>query len=212
MNERGTQAARRLKERALRREGPDADLTTTLALWHDGVLLGVMGLGDYGGGALHRRILLALSMSDADVVQLVCDAFWQAEPDHRKGEGTLAERAGRGDPTVRETLLVMTWREVDDPNRPVVAVLPYERDGRSIVWGETPGHDDDRDEGALVEAVRGGFVSRSHRPTPALPIEAIAASLGVALVMDVLTPPARNEPCPCGSGNKAKHCCWAVTA
>jgi len=55
-----------------------------------------------------------------------------------------------------------------------------------------------------------GFAVQAARPTRPTPLPEICRALHVDYLVPMITPPPRNRPCPCGSGSKAKHCCWAM--
>jgi uncharacterized protein YecA (UPF0149 family) len=78
-----------------------------------------------------------------------------------------------------------------------------------VVWHGGDGEPLETAGGAMVSSLRQGFVLQAKRPGPALNPATIASTLGIALATPALTPPPRNRPCPCGSGTKAKHCCWS---
>lgn len=203
--------AKLLKEDLVRMEGIGADLCPMLILHHEGQHLGVIAIvGDQS--EVLATTATAIALSDADEATHSADSYSYHPPPGAGREavyGDLPRWFAEGDPYTSECLMTYTrWRD----GRARCTEIPYTYDGRTLVWGDTwdPGRADDM-TGAVVAAITKGFEAQATRPAPALTVAEIAVLLGCSVAMPVMARPPRNKPCPCGSGLKAKLCCWAAT-
>lgn len=202
--------AKRTKEKLVAARGVGSDVVPSLWLQRGARCL---GLFDLAAGLAHEEVLAAaaaiIAASDAPVAIMVREGFALAPEDPAKIElhvahgehGDLARRFAAGDPDIAEALILATV----GADSFVTSYHPYRYDGRSVRWGETVLSDEA--DGAVPDALRGGYEMRSRRPEPALDVATIAARSGLSVY--VPADPPRNAPCPCGSGRKVKACCWA---
>lgn len=211
--------ARDLKEWVVRTRGYRADMLSMLVLWHEGVLLGACDIASTPSPVRYPLVAEAVAMVDADLVQIVADSYtrratleeaeadpaWYQAFDH----GDLEQAARRGDPRVVEALSVVTWQAAS-PATPELRLLRYEWDGPRPRWLEPERCTGVQLGGGFAEAVELGFASRAGRPFPAQPLAVVAQATGFDVVEIVFAAPPRNGPCPCGSGEKAKYCCWGA--
>jgi hypothetical protein len=159
----------------------------------------------------------AIAMSDADEVMVCADVIMHVMPEealdeynrtYRHGDLQKEFRAGR--PEFVEALQVCGSCR----GGPVVSLgVPYTVEGRDIVWAEEQlfnySEQDVVAQALIPNAMQRGFELQATRNGPPAPIADVADALGIALIVPRLPRPARNDPCPCGSGLKSKRCCWA---
>lgn len=186
------------------RHGGDPDLAPMLELRRDGVLLHAAvldGERDRVLALLHDLVVL----SDADQAVMIADTFILNARHHPGEHGDLAARFAAGDLEVYEALSLVSC---EPTGRELAVTVPFTRRRRRIRWGEPKV--DGVESGAMIQALRVGFarqvLRRKEGPVP--PMQEVANHLGIALLAVQLSPPPRNKPCPCGSGDKAKFCCW----
>lgn len=204
-------AAMLLKERVVKRDGLGADIGTLLDLRHDGVPIGVVRATR--SDPQRREDLDALTaiiaLTDTDEVAHISDShIWRADAGAAMPgpyrPGRLAQWFADGNPNVSEGLVVVA-RTRD--GRGGQATAAYRCEGRQVIWERNPVPWDSYG-GDVPDAIGLGFQHQTERPGPALPVPAVAMSLGYTCVSPVLQRPGRNEPCPCESGRKSKQCCW----
>jgi hypothetical protein len=204
-----------LKSETVARDGLGTDVGILLDLRREGLLLGVLALERDERRQDLATAATVVSLSDADQVTYIADAFqWRApagtpypgplEP------GCLARWFAEGCPHVSEALTASS-RRADGESAGAVCVYRYE--GRRVVWDPPATAPDWVEQGGDVpDALDLGFQAQAVRPVPALSVAAIAVQLELVAATPVLRRPPRNGPCPCGSGQKAKLCCWAATS
>lgn len=198
------------KRRRVATDGVGSDVVAMLDLRHEGVMLGVLGVTGNDRADAFSKISLAIMLSDADRVLFISEGYRQRmDDDGPRGQahGELARRFAAGDESVAENIQVYGF-ERDGSGATAFATYRYR--GRQVDFDPVrstifePGDG----EGAIVEAVTIGFDLQAKRVGPAYSTIAIGRRLEWAAVIDVPSAP-RNGPCPCGSGRKAKSCCWA---
>lgn len=222
--DRAVHVAKTLKEDLVAAHGPGSDLATQLALFHEGVLLGIVML-DGDRDVMLQQVVQAVALTNADQASHVVEAYMGrgvempegmtpeeaiADPDRlmpNYRHGDMQARFAAGDRDITELIHVMsTARSLETELR----ALPYHYDEARVVWdGEWS--QPEALAGTIPRAMRLGFEAQAKRQGPALNVAAVVEMIGARLgimPMPVATPP-RNEPCPCGSGQKAKRCCWA---
>lgn len=170
-----------------------------------------------------RQVLAyALSLTDCDCILLITDSYsysssrseaGSASPEELQG-ASLQEWFAEGRPGVSEALTIARWTRQDTVSH---VMVPYRVEvGRVVIWGPQEGDlnapHDGPIAGALHDAIRHGFDLQTNRPcAPARTWRELRSWCPpyVAMVMAPMSPPraARNLPCPCGSGLKAKRCC-----
>lgn len=197
-----------VKEQTVRRQGVGADLAPMLELRRHGVLSALAVIdGD------RDRVLALLhalpAHTDVDRVVFVADAYtWTPDgepPDHGLEPDELAHRFAAGDPSVTECLQLVAIDR--DGTEPASIQIGYTYDRRRVVWADPEPMD--IAGGDMIDAIREGFADQATRSRPPVGVTWLADYLGCLLVEPRLIRPPRNEPCPCGSGTKAKHCCWS---
>lgn len=218
--------AKQAKEALVRREGIGADLTPNLVfLDFTGHQLGALAVpwdGEEVRDQSLRGMSVATGLTDAAFVMVVMEAFLlmaYGEEAEREADavqyGDLTRRFAAGDRDVVETLTV-TGRGRN--GQVLMYSLPYEYHGRTVAWLpdhpsaiDSPAGDDVEPGGEIDHALAVGFQAqeaRREQQVPALTLDGIGRCLQWdAMVMTPTPGPARNGPCPCGSGRKAKHCC-----
>lgn len=197
--------ATHLKQELVKVYGVGEPFPLMIELRRDGVELGTV----FAGGT--RRVLtlltMAIALSDADNALLVGEAFsYHAErrPD-RMPYGQLARWFAEGDPDTHECIQVLSAHR---DGRVHLAQHTFHHEGRRVVWdqlytyGQTPA-------GKLTKHMSNGFRMQRDRPFAALSVSAIADVLTCDASVPQLPEPARNAECPCGSGRKARRCCWS---
>jgi hypothetical protein len=196
--------AMQIKEQAVASQGGDGDVIPMLHLRRDGVAWAIVALLEEDPATSHRQMADVLAGSPADEAVIITDAYITAPP--RPGEHRMvAQRFADGDSDTSECLMGVIVRADGASGQSLVR---YHHHGRHVSW-DSPEHTSPA-RGPMVDALRDGFASQGSRPV-ASPDE-LAKQHGVTLVVPQLRAPARNDPCPCGSGLKAKRCCWAPTA
>lgn len=204
---RALEAAKDIKAAGVRREGPGADPAPMLDLRLEGLSLGV-AIVDGERDRMLSLLRTLVALSAADLAVFITDAYGLTSPaDAGWPElevGELGRRHAAGDPTVYECLNVVS---VARDGTAGALKVQYHYEGRSLVW-----HDDldvGIEGGDVLARLRQGFMAQSVRPMPAMNATDLAEALGVVVATPALVAPPRNEPCPCGSGVKAKKCCWS---
>lgn len=202
-------AARLIKEETVRREGIGADIPMMLHLRKEGLSLGIAPLLGPRDEVLDLVVQL-VGLGEADQVVHVCDAYGIQNADWYPDLNDLAKAFAAGDTNVYECLQVVSVRH-DGSMSSLHA--PYHYDGRKVAWDETVDifRDDDPDltvGGDYPAAMMQGFALQSIRPVRALNPQELSAITGCTFIAPVMVKPPRNKPCPCGSGRKAKICCW----
>lgn len=201
--------AKAMKDDIVRRDGIGEDLVPHLDLWNDGEPWMTAFLS--GGGVDHAKVIAgALGCSRCDLAVFITEGYTVTQaivgpdPEHlRRGE--LAERFAAGDPGVQEGLLVALFPR-GEPS--TIWMVPYRYDGRTVIWGEEQRSDDNL--GLLSDAAAYAYANRLpddqllDHATLATELMGLGCVECVGLFMEA--PPARNQPCPCGSGVKAKRC------
>lgn len=196
--------AKQLKEDAVKAEGVGAEVGPMLHLVRDGVMWAIVPLVDDDvDGRFTRRDLAATAVYRTPVDEaVVITEVWMSQPNVDDKTRTGAERRfAAGDTDTTEGLAAVVVRQNGEAAQRFAG---FRHEGRKIVWNDL--EPDTEARGPLVDALRLGFARRGELPL--LDPEGLSALLGVPLATHKLRPPARNEPCPCGSGRKAKHCCW----
>lgn len=200
--------AQQLKEQAVRRDGVGTDITPMLHLHKEGLSLGVAILEGEREETL-SMIIAIVALSEADQVVLVYDAYGVLSPNWIPEYGDLARAFGNGNPDVYECLNATS---VSADGTTTWLQSRYTYDGRTVVWAELSDVVTDvgigEMDGDFPNAVRCGLQGQKERPGPPLTPPEIAAFVGCKFVVPRMRRPLRNEPCPCGSGRKAKLCCW----
>lgn len=201
--------AKEQKEVVVRREGVGTDIVPLLMFVHDGVVTGAIVMD----GSPYKYLEPAVALTDAEAVVMVTECWFYrddsaATPEERDrhwADKRPSQRFAEGDPNAFEALLVVTW---DSTGHGTLQQAPYRYDGRRIEWLE-PGSDPIANaDGDMYDAVRAGFAARAERPVPAVPLDIVASLLHTTAFEVHFVRPTRNDPCPCGSGKKAKACCW----
>lgn len=192
------------KERAVRDDGIGTDLPLSLLLLRDGRPLG-WGF-PYGTMEEVGRIIVGLiGFTDTDEVLMVVEAFsylFDEKPVEPLNFGDLAQRFADGDPRACECLQII---KVTRTGKAEGVMAPYRYEGRRVVWDEIAECGAEL-HGGTIEMVRSGFVLQGTRPMPAMSLDTIAKVFGCDVIETLR--PRRRGPCPCGSGRKAKACCF----
>jgi hypothetical protein len=203
-------AARDLKETIVRRDGPGAELLPMLGLWHDGQCLGYLVLTVDRPKVL-EAFRTAVPRTGADMIQHVHESYFGHWPDDDGPSkdapiGTLEALFKAGDPHVREVVWCMTATA----EKAITAALAYEYGpNRTVRWLDEP-EAEPKEATDLGGAYAGALAEAFEDPNRSSePLAAVGLDLGISVFTWYPVPPARNEPCPCGSGLKAKRCCWA---
>jgi hypothetical protein len=211
-------AAKAAKEHTVARGGIGADLVPALHLYREEDFMGAFLFGGIERERGFTLISAVIALSDAPVVHHLHEAYREmshfpgmesatAARESRLADyeyGSLAQRFAAGDQRVVEAVMVT----VAPANGPMAAAfLPYRYHGRTVEWFD-PLLFDESDEdhlidGDLHDAIKLGFANRDGE---AMSAERISSQLKLSAVFP--TRPARNAPCPCGSGRKSKVCCW----
>lgn len=204
------------KEARVAAGGIGADVKPLLSLMTDGVLIAGFSLPESRDQrlALIQRIV---ALSDAPFVHFAHEAYSEMY-DENAGEdelhrlfaaydyGSLEQRFGAHDTRVVECVTVVTAQA----DHLMSTYSPYRYDGRLVIWLENIVFDECESghevRGDVPDVLRKGFAERADREGPALSPKRISALLDVGVALPVS--PARNAPCSCGSGRKAKVCCW----
>jgi hypothetical protein len=208
-------AAMELKEQIVRREGVGTDVAHMLDLRRDSTPLVTLCLkGDRNLWLLQLEAGPALT--DADTALFIVEGYgstskrlwdWATSPDYQYGE--LRRLFAEGNPEVHEALMVNVRRR---DGFYAFVERPYRYDGRRIEWLDAVDLDSEsggQDDGEIQRALARGFEGQARRPGPAMSGVELARFLKLEAVAYVPRRPPRNEPCPCGSGLKAKRCCWS---
>jgi hypothetical protein len=202
-------AARNLKETIVKRDGPGTELLPMFGLWRDGVCLGYLLLTVERGTVL-RVFREAIPMTGADMVQHVHESYeggWPegGGPGGDVRPGTLGQLFKAGDPHVREVV----WCLTATATTAIGASMPYEYGpGRTVRWLDGP-NAEPRELPALGGAHADALAEAWANPVrSSMPLVMVGLELGMPVFTWWPTAPPRNEPCPCGSGQKAKRCCW----
>jgi hypothetical protein len=211
---RAVQATRENKEALVARGGIGSDVKPLLTLMRDGAVLAGFPLE----GDRHERIELIaqiVTLSDAPFVHFADESYSEDYTDLTPGDalrahvaydyGSLAKRFAAHDPRVVECVTVVTV----DAELAMLTICPYRYKGRRITWLEKTVFDDEVEGlefgGGIPGALRRGLTNRAGRG-PALPPRQISSRLNTGVILR--PEPPRNAPCSCGSGRKAKACCW----
>lgn len=209
-------AVKEHKEARVGAGGIGADVKPVLSLMTDGRLIAGFGLPESRDRslALVQRIV---ALSDAPFVHFAHEAYTEMY-DENAGEaelrrlfagydyGSLEQRFAAGDTRVAESVTLVTAQT----DHVMATYSPYRYNGRHVTWLQEIVFDecelDHEIKGDVVDALRKGFAEREDREGPALSPKRISALLEVGVTLPAS--PARNGPCTCGSGRKAKVCCW----
>jgi hypothetical protein len=211
--ERAVAAAKATKRNAVAREGVGADVGPVLQLSHDDEFLGAFPLSGVPRDQMLNLIATIIALSDAPVIHFLHEGYRElftgsdqvAVHELTYEYGSLAQRFAAGDKRVLEVVAIMVASATGAIE---AAFLPYHYKGRKVVWIETPSSQFDESDprcwtdGDVIDAITSGFAGREGQ---GLPPERISGVLDLPVILPPR--PARNGPCPCGSGRKAKVCC-----
>lgn len=200
--------AKQLKEDAVKAEGIGAEVGPMLYLLRDGTIWAVVPfVDDDVHGRFTRRDLAATAVYRSPVDEaVVITEMWESAGSVPDKTRTGAERRfAAGDPDTHEALSAVVVRADGTSGQ---RFARFHHEGRRVVWDDLK--EDDEARGPLPDALRLGFAKQGE--IPLLSPTELSNLLGVPLMTYKLRPPPRNEPCPCGSGRKAKHCCWGPTS
>lgn len=206
------QVLKPLKESAVRREGVGTNLPIIVVLMREGVDLISFQLYKTVGRTYARALSTAISLTDCDTAVVGSDSFVLTDSDEAErivetGEPiNLAQRFAAGDPDVTEALVVVA---VDRDDLMHSAMATYTYDGRTVIWTGDSVETTYEVEGALRNAIDVGFGLQQRRTGKPLAAHELADRLGLAVAVPTLQAPRRNSRCGCGSGKKAKQCCWS---
>jgi hypothetical protein len=197
----------RMKERLVAELGIGERFPLMVELRRDGVLLGT-ALPDSARHAILKMVMMTIALSDADHVLLLGEAFAfhaEQEPARRPADGELARWFAAGEPNTHECLQAVSAHR---DGRFQLGQHTFHHEGRRVVWDHLHVYGVES-TGELTLRMCHGFAMQRTRPFPALSMHEVAAVLECAVLVPRLSTPKRNRPCPCGSGTKAKLCCWA---
>lgn len=202
--------------------GVDADLPLAAIFYREdeafAFVLPVTGSDDLG----RRGLVLALALTDCDRLVVVADTYvWLRgdATDMPDFEVDLEAEFRAGNPLVTEAIMAVQWTANGDS---LIGLHGYrvEPGARSADWFVIDDHAS-RDEaqaagGRLHDVAMRGFELQRERTTAAAEDWADLARMVPPMILRVLPPPRtpgmpRNAPCPCGSGRKAKHCCFSTS-
>jgi hypothetical protein len=199
--------AQALKADLVAREGIGTDLPLAVELRRRGITSGiVVPYGEIPDAISVMRKLVALTDTDHVVMLAEVFAYRSDEPpEHPPGPGDLARWFAAGQPQTRECLQVLS---VHRDGRIDTGQIDFRYEGRRVLWGELWVTSDEELGGTMTEVLLDGFDLQRHRPGPPFAVEVVARNLPCEFVKPTFRRPGRNRPCPCGSGAKAKACCW----
>lgn len=207
--DKATRAAREVKEQIVAAHGPGSDVIPMLSLHtDDNTVLAFLEHLDREDTL--RAIPLAIVAVRPKAVAFVIETYTVTGPfaalmvtsDYRHGDLATAFRAG--DPKVKECVTVLYC----DESTMTQHTMPYEYKGTEVRW--LPQIDDEQlvSTGVYPNTLRMGFAAVARGADPDAALQELA-ELHVKLETPqfyVNAHVARNDPCPCGSGKKYKHC------
>jgi hypothetical protein len=180
-------AVRKMKEDLVRSNGIGADVPPMLAVGQDGVLGGVFGMDWADRGEAHRacmeRLAVVAVLTDYDEFIFAIEGYGTSQPVETDGAGCSRWTA----PGHQSHL-----RGIGPEGGPAAT-------------------DSDWSARRLGETFRRGELAERFAQGDPTVYEGVMISSGMSLLEVHLSPPPRNDPCPCGSGIKAKRCCWSPT-
>lgn len=186
------EVAKRRKDALAHSEGAAVTLRPHLTLYKDGRPLGCAYVPEAGHEQWFPFIQGAIAASDATVASFTIESYVLV---------TAAEHDA-GEPLVADAMVCA----VATTDGYALMAAPFRRAGREVLWGSTI-ISEARVARDLLDALRKGFEEQAERTSPALSVRDIGERFST--LVEYPTPPPRNRPCPCGSGIKAKSCCWA---
>lgn len=206
--------AKQLKARIVQQDGIGTDIVPRVELFREGVPLGVIWLNDSSAEEanwrrrMFTRLTLTIGASAADRAHFLTEQYEHRSQTGRSYDnyehGSAARLFAAGDKATKEGVMVAV-AGADGAFAAAYTTYTYDV-GRRVRWD--PPMVSEPKTGAMPDAMSLGFATQAARDAPLDVLH-----LGIALSCTVAAPqmiaPPRNAPCPCESGRKAKHCCWA---
>lgn len=165
-----------------------------------------------------RGLSLALALTDCDRFLVVADTYAYSNPGVAAFPDYADLRAAfaAGDPNTHEAIMATLWAREGDGFMGLAAYRIL--DGRHVEWidlGHLTQELSPAVGGRLADVASQGFELQAERATPPAEDWIDLARMVPPVILHVLPPPSmkapRNAPCPCGSGRKAKHCCFSAS-